>query len=241
MRGSTLAVAVFCFATGSALMPAAQVGTIYACYACANTGNSAVDTYLTSGPGGTSVSSDGLLFAFWNSGSTPITNAAFSVSGSSSADVFKIGTIAADSTFILVPGVTSDGGTHPSNGFFNSSQGVLDTSDGAGNITDSSVWSFTGTDAGQSVTSGNITAGESSLLMPFINPTVSGSMVSFIGQGPSGDGGCNVCYFGPIASLASSSSTGGGGGSAVPEPADFSLIALGIGVIACFARSRRSV
>ena len=47
----------------SAPLQAGQVGTIFVCYACANTGNSAIDTALANNP---ATSADGILFAFFN-------------------------------------------------------------------------------------------------------------------------------------------------------------------------------
>src|ERR1017187_6079069 len=92
---------------------ASVVGDILACYACQNTGNAAVDAALVANP---SVASDGLLFAFENTSGTQVTNAVFNVTGSS--DSFNIGTIAANSTVIILPGLSNDGGVHTAGTLF---------------------------------------------------------------------------------------------------------------------------
>src|ERR1700676_5353422 len=107
---------------------AAQIGQIFACYACQNTGDPAIDAALANNP---SVSSDGILFAFKNTSSFAITGGVFSLSGTSPADSFTLPTIAAGGEFIFIPGVTSDGSVHPSGGLFGAT-GIMDTSDGSG-------------------------------------------------------------------------------------------------------------
>jgi len=206
---------------------ATQVGEIYACYACQNTGNAAVDAALTANP---SVASDGLLFAFVNTSGSAITGAVFSVTGSTN-DSFALPTIGAGATFILMPGLTSDGGVHPGGGLFFLSGSTMDTSDGAGGVSDTSVWSFTGTDNGQSATTGNFTAGQANLILPFRDNPANGS-TSFLGLGPSGDGGCSNCYFGPIAAINTPTVT------AAPEPGACGLALTGAGMLAFFVRRR---
>ncbi len=209
---------------------ATQVGEIYSCYACQNSGNAAIDAALAANP---SVASDGLLFAFVNTSGSAITGGVFSVTGSVD-DSFALPTIAAGGTFILMPGLTSDGGVHPSGGLFADTGSTMDTSDGDGNVNDSSVWSFTGTDNGQSATTGNFTAGQANLILPFRDNPANGS-TSFIGDGPSGDGGCSNCYFGPIAAIDIPTVN-----SAAPEPGSLGLLAAGAGMLAFFVRRRLS-
>jgi len=201
---------------------AGQVGEILACYACQNTGNSAIDAALALNPG---VASDGLLFAFVNTSSFDITGGVFAVTNATPNDSFMLPTIVAGATFILIPGVTSDGGTHAAGGLFGAT-GVMDTSDGVGGLSDASVFSFTGLSNAQGVTSttagtstgtpGTFTPGDPGLFKPWIVPA-SGGSTSFIGLGPNGDGGCTNCYFGEVATLNTPSAT------VTPEPAGFGL------------------
>jgi hypothetical protein len=117
---------------------ATTVGDILACYACNTTGNSAVDAALTANP---SVANDGILFAFVNTSNNAITGGVFSVSGTSTVtDSFALPTIAANSTYILLPGLSDDGGVHLSGGLFADVGYTQDTSDGQGNVNDGSAF-----------------------------------------------------------------------------------------------------
>lgn len=208
---------------------ATQVGQILVCYACQHTGNAAIDAALAVNPG---VASDGILFAFENTSSTAITGGVFSENGSP-ADSFALPSIAAGSTFILVPGVTSDGGVHPSAGLF-AADGVKDTSDGAGGLTDSTMFKFVGFDNSAIVTSmtagtstavpGTFTSGDPGLFKPFRDNPAAGT-TSFIGQGPSGDGGCSNCYFGVVATLDTP------GATSTPEPGTAASLIVGLGLM----------
>ncbi len=214
---------------------AGQVGEILACYACQNTGNSAINAALALNP---AVASDGLLFAFVNTSSFDITGGKFSVTNATPNDSFTLPTIVAGATFILIPGVTSDGGTHAAGGLFGA-KGVMDTSDGVGGLSDSSIFSFAGLSNGQGVTSttagtstgtpGTFTPGDPGLFKPWIVPA-SGGSTSFIGLGPNGDGGCSNCYFGEVATLNTPSAT------VTPEPAGFGLGLAGLTTIIWMVR-----
>jgi hypothetical protein len=213
-----------------------QVGTISVCYACQNTGDAAIDAALAANPG---VASDAILFDFTNTSSFAITGGVFSVSGAFPNDSYVLPTIGPNSEFILIPGVTSDGASHPFGGLF-ATGSVQDTSDGAGGLTDSSIFEFTGTSnalavdsltAGSSTAiSGTFTPGDPGLFLPYRGNPLAGS-TSFIGHGPNGDGPCSNCYFGVVATLNTPSV------SVTPEPA--SLLLLGTG-LACLAVRRRS-
>ena len=215
---------------------AGQVGTIYVCYTCNTTGNSAIDAALTANP---SIANDGILFAFINTSGFSINGGVFSVTNASPADSFTLPTIAAGGTFILMPGITSDGNFHTSGGLFFDSGATADTSDGAGGVTDASVFSFTGTDNTLAVTSttfgsstgtaGTFTAGDPGLDKPYIFPVSAGSSVSFLGLGPSGDGGCTNCYYGEVATLNTPN-------AGTPEPGTLTLLIGGLGAIGIFRR-----
>jgi len=157
---------------------AATVGDILVCYACQDSGNATIDAALAANPG---VASDAILFAFENTSAVAITGGVFSVSNASPSDSFTLPTLAANSTYILIPGLTSDGGVHPAGGLFGDT-GIMDTSDGAGGLSDSSIFSFTGTSGGTAVTSntpgspaGTFTSGNPALLLRFRSPVTSGS------------------------------------------------------------------
>ncbi len=216
---------------------AAQVGTIYVCYACNTTGNSAIDTALAANP---SVASDGVLFAFINTSGFSINGGVFSVSNASPADSFALPTIAAGGTYIIMPGITSDGNFHTTGGLFSDTGITKDTSDGDGGLTDASIFSFTGTDNALAVksttfgsstgTAGTFTPGDPGLDLPFRSPITAGSSISFIGDGPSGDSSCTNCYFGEVATLNTPTIT------ATPEPGTLTLLIGGLGAIGFFRR-----
>jgi PEP-CTERM motif len=118
-----------------------------------------------------------------------------------------------------------------------------DTSDGAGGLSDSSIFEFTGTSDGLAVTSftagsftaiaGTFTPGDPGLDLPYRDNPTGASRESFVGLGPSGDGGCNNCYFGEVATLDVPSA------NATPEPASVVLLLSGVGLIS-WARRRAS-
>jgi hypothetical protein len=207
---------------------AAQIGQVFVCYACQNTGDTAIDAALTANP---SVSFDGILFAFKNTSGSAITGGHFSISGTTPSDSFVVPTIAAGGEFILMPGITSDGGSHPGGGFF-ALTGAMDTSEGAGGVADSSIFQFTGLSNGAAVTS--LTAGTSTGTAGTFTPA-GGGQTTFVGLGPSGDGGCTNCYFGLVATLNATPASG------VPEPSTFLLLGsalIGLGAARKVWRSR---
>jgi hypothetical protein len=240
MRITLTSVSCFGFAALLALAvvsaQASPIGTITVCYACQNTGDPLIDAALAANTG---VASDGILFAFKNTSSFAITGGLFSLSGTSPADSFVVPTIAAGGEFIFMPGITSDGGSHPSGGLL-AATGVMDTSDGSGGVTDSTIFKFTGisnTLAVSSITAGSstgiagtFTAGDPGLAKPWISP--GGGSTSFLGLGPNGDGGCTNCFFSVVATL--NTPTVG----SVPEPQSFVLVLTGLGMVGWIVRRR---
>jgi len=224
-----------------ALAPAsaAQIGQIFVCYACQNTGDTAIDAALTANP---SVAFDGILFAFKNTSSSAITGGTFALSGTSPADSFAIPNIAAGGEFILMPGITSDAASHPSGSFF-ATGATKDTSEGDGGVNDSSIFRFTGLSNSAAVTSktagtntpdGTFTPGDPGLITPFRDAPNGSSRISFVGDGPSGDGGCNNCYFGLVATLEATPVTG------VPEPSTLLLMGSALLFIGAARKVKRS-
>ena len=218
---------------------ATQVGQIFVCYACNTTGNASIDAALAANP---SVASDGILFAFVNSSGSSITGGTFSVSNASPDDSVTIPTIASGGTYILLPGLTNDGGVHPSGGLFANTGFTQDTSDGEGGVTDASIFKFVGLQGALSVTSqtagastaiaGTFTAGDPGLFQPYRDNPANGQ-TSFLGLGPNGDGPCSNCYFNEVATLDVSSV------GTVPEPAAWSMMLLGFGLLGSILRRGR--
>ena len=106
----------------------------------------------------------------------------------------------------------------------------MDTSDGDGGVSDSSLFAFTGSQGPLAVTSGVFTPADS--FRPYRDNAAFST--SFVGQGPNGDGGCINCYFGEIA-LLSVPSVG-----AVPEPSTWAMMILGFAGIGFMAYRRKS-
>jgi hypothetical protein len=200
----------------SVLAKADTVATIVACYACTN------PDQFDPGVGGLS---DGLAFEFNNLTSTAITNAVFSIGvgdDNATADSFNIGTIGANSSVFVVPGISNDGATGHS--FFAYTGSVRDTSD-VGPSGNGVPFSFSGIYGGTTVSSAftpGDTYGESQDGTQFVN---------FLG-GPDGDP-CNQCFDGQVATIVTAAVTPG----LTPEPS--SLILLGTGAASLLGAARR--
>lgn len=195
---------------------AAVVGDIQACYSCQDTGNAAIDAALAAN---NSVAVDGLLLAFINTSGSAITNATFSVNTGSYSDTFSIGTIAANSTFIFLPGLSDDGGVHPAGSLFAHTGATMDTSDGDGSVNGNSAFSFSGLENGLAVTSGSFTPLSVGTQPYRDNPNAGNT--DFIGVDGTGDPGCDNCFYGTLANL-STPNVG-----AVPEPSTWAMMLLG--------------
>src|SRR5579864_1254211 len=103
MNRSKLAGLVAVIALGTVPTHAAEIGQIFVCYACSNTGDTVIDAALANNPG---VASDGILFAFKNTSGFAISDGILSLSGTTPSDTFDLPTIAAGGEFIFIPGVT---------------------------------------------------------------------------------------------------------------------------------------
>lgn len=192
---------------------AAQVGNIVAFYNAPN-------------PYGVGVI-DGPAFVFNNTSGSAITDGVFTIGANTAtpANSFLVGTIAAGSDFLVIPGVTNDG--QPGHTFFDVIGGVLDTSN-SGPADDSTPFMFTGLLNGQAVDTGVFTPGTTS--KPSGDTTI--SQINFLGGGPQSDGPCNDCYDPSIVATINTASP------AVPEPAAFALLALGVLPLFAFVRRR---
>jgi len=222
-------------------MHASVIGDIFVCYACQNTGDATIDAALAANTG---VASDGILFAFKNTSGSAITGGVFSVGGTSPSDSFVVPIIEPGGEFILMPGITSDGGSHPSGGLFAHTGSAMDTSDGGGGVADDSIFMFTGLSntlavtsltAGTGAANGTFTSGDPGLIKPFRDNPTGSSRVSFLGDGPSGDGGCNNCYFGLVATLDTPNVVSG-----VPEPSTLLLFGSALIAIGAARKLKRS-
>lgn len=204
-------------------LQAGIVGDIQACYIC--TANP------SAGAGGTTFDpgvnlTDGLGFGFNNTTGTAITNGVFMImvgGDNTTADSFNVGTIPANSTVYVVPGLSSDGGSGHS--FFALLGSARDTSE-AGPHSDSVPFEFTGLWGGITVSTGVFTPAATFGL------SEDGSQkINFLG-GPN-DGSCGGGCFGPtpgnpsggVIALISTP------GAAAPEPATWMLLAIGLALL----------
>jgi hypothetical protein len=216
---------VFC---GTQLARATVVGDIQACYKCSNNfGNLGMF--------------DGLTLLFENTSGNDITNAVFQAGiGGWFEDSFSLGTIAAGTSVIIIPNVSSDGNIHY---YFNSDGSIRygffkvgpDMSDWFDwDVNHSTQFEFTGMIDAFLVDSGIFTPLQSA------GPSNDGSlaMVDFLGVGSDNDDVCNDC-FGPKVIATFSTASPPSGPSPVPEPATIVLFATGLLIFGFASRRRR--
>jgi hypothetical protein len=157
------------------------VGTIEVCYNVSNCFFEGVQ--------------DGPIFLIHNTSGTDITNGVLKIGpGGAPADSFKVGTIAAGSTFGVAPGISDDGAEGHT--FFLFRDGILDTSD-SGPSGNNTQFRFTGSQGALVVDSGVFTPG------PTQGPSLDGTIsnINFLGGPGNNDGPCNRCFDKIVANL----------------------------------------
>ena len=163
---------------------AAPVGTITVCYWSTTCSYPATI--------GLSGLVDAPAFEITNTGSLPIKAARFKILPNTAQgvamDTFHIGTIPANSSVVLVPQYSNDGGVHPSGSFWFWTGTPLDTSD-LGPDSDHIKFVFRGTVAKAPVGSGVIVTGTTA--GPSNDNTV--DPINFLGGPHNADGICNNC------------------------------------------------
>jgi hypothetical protein len=188
--GSAMA-ALFLFGNAasaqSSLAAPKVVGTVTVCY------YSVECTYTSAGGIGGVV--DGPAFQFTNTGSEPIIDATFSIAADSKlgvkGDSFKIGTINAGASFVLIPGATDDHKKRTNTALFFYYVGPTsprDTSDVGPNAS-TLAFTFNGKVGTSKVTSGKILPSAS--VAPSADGTV--AAINFLGGPGNADGPCNDC------------------------------------------------
>jgi uncharacterized protein (TIGR03437 family) len=172
---------------------------------------------------------DGPVFVFVNTSSTPITNGVLTILG---VDFFDVGTIGANSTVTVIPGVSDDKQNHGSNNFFTVTGSIYDSSDNFASL-NSTQFKFTGQQGSTQIVSVDvcgIVAPPNFTPACTAGPSNDGTVpnINFLGGPGDNDGPCNNC-FGPaiVADLDTSTGLpapspvqipGGGGASQVTLP-----------------------
>jgi hypothetical protein len=204
-----------------AMCPAARagqvVGDIQVVYYAPNSFN------FTGGPLPSTL--DAPAFIIENTSSSDILSGVLSIGVGDDnhvADSFNVGTIAAHSYTVIVPGFSNDGATHPSGGLFAHTGSPLDTSE-SGPHGDNVPFSFTATTNGHSASTGTFTPAATA------GPSNDGNVshINFLGAN---DDSCNNC-FGPkvVAQISLAS---------VPEPASWLLLGAGATTLVILGRIR---
>jgi hypothetical protein len=158
------------------------VGTIEVCYNVSNCFFEGVQ--------------DGPIFLIHNTSGTDITNGVLTIGpGGGFTDSFKVGTIAAGTTFGVAPGISDDGQVEGHN-FFQFEDEIRDTSE-IGPNGNNTQFRFTGSQGSLVVDSGVFTPGPTQ--GPSLDRTVSN--INFLGGPGNNDGPCNRCFDKIVANL----------------------------------------
>ena len=157
---------------------------------------------------------NGPIFVFVNTGNSPITNGVLTIVG---VDFFDVPTIAAGSSFILVPGVTNDGQNHGSANFFTVTGSIYDSADDFPGL-NSTAFKFTGQQGGTQIQSVDICG---TIAAPIFTPactagtsndgTVTG--LNFLGGPNSNADSCSNCFGPAIVALLGTFTSGSTSGS----------------------------
>ncbi len=141
----------------------------------------------------------GPVFVFVNNGSAPITNGAFNLVD---GDSYQVGTIPANSSVTVIPGISNDGQTHPEGGFFAVTGSIYDSA-ALGPNSNTTQFVFTGQQNGAQIESLDLCG---SLSQPAFTPactagpsndeTVTNPPLNFLGGPGDNTGPCSNC-FGP--------------------------------------------
>jgi uncharacterized protein (TIGR03437 family) len=156
---------------------------------------------------------DGPVFVFVNTSGTPITNGVLTIVG---VDFFDVGTIAANSSVIVIPGVSNDGQNHGSDNFFTVTGGIYDSSDLFPSL-NSTPFKFTGQQGAAQIQSADICG---VVPAPIFTPACTAGLsndgtttgINFLGGPGDNDGSCDNCFGPAIVALLgtfTSSSTSG--------------------------------
>jgi hypothetical protein len=210
-------VALFAFAAPSFAGP---IGDVQVVYNAPNTWNLQGAFNATHGAVGIL---DGPAFRIDNLSGTDMTNVVFNANG----DSFAVGTIAANSYVVVVPGFSNDGGAGHT--FFAFLGGVLDTSD-VGPAGNNVPFSVTGQQGAVQLTTGQFTPDATK------GPTNDGAIavMNFLGGPGNNDGPCSDCFGPKVVADINPVPTG------VPEPASIVLLASGgLGMAAGWCRRKR--
>ena len=161
---------------------------------------------------------DGPVFVVVNTSNTDITNAMLTIVGT---DFFDIGTIAADSSFTVIPGVSNDGLDHGDENFFTHTGSVFDSSDEFPSL-NTTEFELTGEQGSTQIVSVDICG---IIAAPVFTPACTAGpsndgavdSINFLGGPGNNDGPCDNC-FGPaiVADLETAVAE-------TPEPSSFLL------------------
>ena len=190
---------------------ATTVGNIEVCYYCSHNFDS---VGLQDGP----------TFEINNTSATALTNVTFTANG----DTYNVGTIAASSSMILIPGVSNDLGSH--SGIWNVTGTILDTSDLG---PDSNTLQFQLTGLFGILTAGTGVFTPATSVQPLSNDG-SASNINFLGGPGNTDGPCGDCYGPDIVALINVADA-----TATPLPAALPLFASGLGALGLLGWRRK--